>query len=467
MSEQESGVAVEETQDNFEYPISIEDAGPATKKISIEIPGDRIQSKLAEQFDQVLEMAALPGFRPGKAPRKLVERRFGGDVRNQVRDSLVREAYQQAVTKNSLAVLGEPEFDEGTKLELPESGSLKFQFNVEIQPEITLPDFKDLTVKRPVITVNDTHVDQAMQNLREQQGTLVPVEDRGVKSKDYVTADIDLKMDGEVVGNMKNAQLVSRPGNVGGIEVKDLDKQLEGAKVGDTRTVKVTAPENHPAEKLRGKDVEVEFKINDIKYLELAEIDDDFLEQLGFVNEQELRDELKVQMTQRIENDIKVAMHNQVRNYLAKNVTVDLPQKLTQRQEHRVANRRANEAMMRGVGQEQIKANLNQLYAGALDQAKAELKLFFTLGKLAEQHEITVDEAEVNGQIAEIAMQQEKRPEQLKQKMSESGQLSELYLAMRERKTLDKVIEGLKIEDVEIKPDQTAEDVSPEAKDVT
>lgn len=463
MSEQESGVAVEE----FDYPISIEDAGPATKRISIEIPEARIASKMAEQFDQVGDMAVLPGFRPGKAPRKLIERRFGGDIRNQVRDSLVREAFQQAVTKNSLSVIGEPEFDEGTKLELPDSGSLKFQFNVEIQPDINLPDFSQLVVKRPVITVNDTHVDQAMLNLREQQGTLIPVEDRGVQARDHLMVDIELKLNGEVVGNMKSAQVIAKPGNVGGISIPDLDARLEGARVGETRVVRVTAPADHPSEKLRGQELEIEFKINDIKFLELVEIDDDFLDQLGFSNEQELRDELKVQMTHRIESDIKVAMHNQVRNFLLKNIEMELPSKLTQRQEHRVANRRASEAMMRGMSQEQVKQNLDRLYVGALDQARAELKQFFALGKLAQQHEIEVDENEVNDQIAEMAMFRDMRPEQLKHKLSEEGQLKDLYLALRERKTLDKVIEAVTIEDVEIKPEQSAEDVSPEAKDVT
>lgn len=463
MSEQESGVAVEE----FDYPISIEDAGPATKRISIEIPEERIASKMGEQFDQVSDMAVLPGFRPGKAPRKLIERRFGGDIRNQVRDSLVREAFQQAVSKNSLAVIGEPEFEEGTKLELPESGSLKFQFNVEIQPDFALPDFSRLIVKRPVIKVTDVHVDQAMQNLREQQGTLIPVEDRGVQAKDHVMCDIELKQNGEVIGNMKNATVIAKAGNVGGIPIPDLEKQLEGAKPGETRVINVTAPEDHQSEKLRGQPLDIEFKINDIKYLELAEIDDEFLEQLGFTNEQELRDELKVQMDHRIESDIKVAMHNQVRNFLMKNIEMELPNKLTQRQEHRVANRRASEAMMRGMSQDQVKQNLDRLYMGALDQARAELKQFFALSKLAQQHEIEVDEDEVNLQIAEMAMYRDMRPEQLKHKLSEGGQLKDLYMALRERKTLDKVIEGLTIEDVEIKPEQSAEDVSPEAKDVT
>lgn len=449
----------------FEYPITIEDAGPAAKKITVEIPEDRIKTRIAEQFEELVGVAQLPGFRAGKAPRSLLEKRFGGDVRNQVRDGLLRESYQQAISKNSLSVLGEPEFEEAGELKLPESGALKYTFTVETTPEITLPDLGKLEVKKPIIVVNDDHVQQALQNLREQQGTLVPVDDRGIKAKDYVTADVKVKLGDELIGSQNDAQIVVRSATIGGVEVKDLEKQLEGAKVDETRTVKATAPENHGSEKIRGKEVDIELTIKDIKALELAEIDDAFLESLGFENHQQLLDELRVQMVERIDNDVKAAMHNQVRAYLQKNIEMTLPTKLTSRQESRIVNRRANELMMRGMPVQQIQANVDKLTAGAADQAKNELKLFFTLAKYAEQHGIEVDESEVNGQIAQMAMMQNQRPEKLKQDMAKGGQLSDLWLSLRERKTLDKLLESAKIEDVEVKGTDEASSVSPDAKD--
>lgn len=449
----------------FEYPISIEDAGPAAKKITIEIPEDRIKSKMEEQFAELQEVAHLPGFRAGKAPRALLEKRFAGELKKQVRDTLIRESYQQALEKNALKVIGEPEFEENEKLDLPASGALKYTFSVEVAPEITLPDLAELTVKKPIIKVTDEHVQQALQNLREQQGTLVPAEGRGVKEKDYITADVAIKHGEDLIGNQFDAQIVARAGNIGGIEVKDLAEQLAGAKVDETRAIKATAPDNHPSETIRGKEVTIEVKIKDLKELELATIDDDFLESLGFVNAEELNEELRKQMIERIENDVKVAMHNQVRSHLLKNLNFDLPAKLSKSQETRIVNRRANELMMRGMGVEQIRANLDKLTAGAADQAKNELKLFFALSKVAADNNIDVDEAEVNGQIAYMAMMQNQRPEKLKQSMANSGQLQDLWLSLRERKALDKMLEGAKIEDVEIKGDD-AQSVSPDAKDV-
>lgn len=449
----------------FEYPITVEESGPAAKKVTIEIPEDRIKSKMEEQFNELQEVAHLPGFRAGKAPRALLEKRFAGELRKQVRDTLIRESYQQALEKHSLKVIGEPEFENEANLNLPESGALKYTFSVEVTPEITLPDLSELTVKKPIIKVTDEHVQQALKNLREQQGTLVPAEGRGVKENDYITADIAIKLGDELVGNQFDSQLIARSSKIGDIEVKDLAQQLEGAKVEETRAIKATAPENHPAEKIRNQEVTIEVKIKDIKELELATIDEDFLESLGFTNAEELNEELRKQMIERIDNDVKVAMHNQVRAHLIKNLNVELPAKLSKSQESRIVNRRANELMMRGMGVEQIRGNLDRLTAGAADQAKNELKLFFALSKVAADNGIEVDESEVNGQIAYMAMMQNQRPEKLKQSMANSGQLSDLWLSLRERKALDKLLEGAKIEEVEVKGDD-AQSVSPDAKDI-
>src|SRR3954464_12587471 len=123
-----SSTAVEEQP--FDYPIRIEDAGPATKKVHIEIPQERIAAKLEESFKELRQQAAIPGFRVGHAPQKLIEKRFSQDVKDQVRGALIRESYEQAVEKNNLDVIGEPVFDNPEAIQLPESGALSYSFEV-------------------------------------------------------------------------------------------------------------------------------------------------------------------------------------------------------------------------------------------------------------------------------------------------------------------------------------------------
>jgi trigger factor len=321
---------------------------------------------------------------------------------------------------------------------------------VEVQPEFTLPNLSGIPVKKPKIEVKDENVEQAMNNLREQQGTLIPVEDRGVQAKDYVTADVHIKLDGNVVAHQHDAQLVARPARIGGIEVQDFDKQLDGAKAGETRTINAKAPEGHPTEQIRGKDVQIEVSIKDIKRLELAEITPEFLEDLGFTNEQELRDALREQMVERIDYDVAQAQREQVSKYLLDNTTFELPKKLSAKQVERVAQRKAIDMLMRGVPREQVDAQLSLLHEGSAEEAQRELKLFFILQKIANDQNTDVDEQELNGRIALLAAQRGARPEKLKQEMAKDGSLANLYVQMREQKALDKVLEGAAVEEVDV-----------------
>lgn len=454
-SPESTGVAVADAEETFQYPVTIEDAGPATKKVAVEIPEERIKTELTKQLKELRREAALPGFRVGHAPAKLIEKRFGTEIREQVRRALISESYQQAVEKNDLKVLGEPQFDVSATIGLPETGSLNFSFEVEVQPEITLPNLTGIPVKKPKIEIKDENVDQAMANLREQQGALVPVEDRGVEAKDYITADVHLKVDGHVVAHQHDAQLVARPARIGGVEIPDFDKQIAGTKAGEMRVLSVQGPPNHPNDAVRGREVQMEIGVKDIKRMELAEINQEFLDDLGFVSEQEIRDALREQMVERISYDIAQAQREQVSKYLLENTTLALPTKLSQRQVDRVVQRRAIDLLMRGIPQQQVEAQLEKLRYGAEEEAATELKLFFILQKIATDQNTDVDEAELNGRIALLAAQRGERPEKVKQEMAKDGSLASLYIQMREQKALDEILKTAKVEEVEL-PQQPA-----------
>lgn len=279
---------------------------------------------------------------------------------------------------------------------------------------------------------------------------MVPIEDRGVESKDYLTADIHVKIDGNVMAHTHDAQLVVRPGRVAGVQVDDLDKQLEGLKSGETRIINAHAPATHANEQLRDKAVQIEVALKDIKKLELAEVTPEFLADLGFDTEAELREALREQMDEKITYDVQQSMREQVNDFLFKNVTVELPAKLSEKQTDRIVSRRAVDLMMRGMPRDQVEANIERLRHGAADEGSRELKLFFILQKLAAEHNIEVDEAELNGRIAMLAAQRGRRPEKLKQEMSKDGSLSNLYIQMREQKAVDKILEKAEIEEVAV-----------------
>jgi trigger factor len=298
--------------------------------------------------------------------------------------------------------------------------------------------------------VKEEHIDQAMLNLRQQQGALVPIEDRGAEPGDYLIADIHLRVDGNIVGHQHNAQIIAKPGRIEGIIIDDLDVKLQGLKPGEKREFTVHAPDHHSNEQLRDKDVTIEIALKELKRLELVEVNQEFLDSLGFTNEKELRDALREQMLERVTYDVQQTMREQVNNYLLQNVHFELPSKLSDRQADRVLQRRRIELLVRGLPEDQVDARIEELRSSVKDESIRELKLFFILQKLATEQNVDVGEPELNGRIALLAAQSGRRPEKVKQEMTSDGSLMSMYVQMREQKALDKVLESAKIEEVEV-----------------
>jgi trigger factor len=442
--------AESELETEFEYPITVVSAGPATKKVHVEIPRQRIDDKLAEQFTELRKQATVPGFRSGHAPQKLIEKRFAGDVKEQVRRQLIGESYRQALAKHSLTVVGEPEFDTAEKIQLPDQGDLLYSFSVEVQPEITLPKLEGIKIKKPRISATESHIDQAMTNLRQQNGgALVPVEDRGVEAGDYLTADVFFTRDGKPVMNTNDSEFIAGKVSLGGMTITDLVEHVAGAKAGEKRQWTVHVPADYPIEAIRDQDIQIEVNLKDVKRLDLPEVDKNFLDGLGFENVQELRDALKERLEERIQYDVQQAMREQVSAFLLEQVQVELPARLSERQATRMAGRRAVELMMRGMTREQVMGNFQALKAAAQADAFRELKQFFILQKLATDEKVEVDEGELNSQVAMLALRQGKRPEKVKHEMAQDGSLTFLYVRLREEKAIDKVLETALIEEVD------------------
>jgi trigger factor len=176
----------------------------------------------------------------------------------------------------------------------------------------------------------------------------------------------------------------------------------------------------------------------------------EFLSDLGFDTEQQVRDALREQMVERISYDVAQAQREQVQKYLLDNTTLDLPTRLSVKQVDRVVQRRAMDLVMRGIPQEQVLSRVELLRAGAADEAARELKLFFIVQKIADDQQTEVSEGELNGRIAMLASQRGERPDKLKSEMAKDGSLENLYIQMREQKALDKVLESAAIEEVEV-----------------
>ncbi|MBL7185232.1 MAG: trigger factor [Phycisphaerae bacterium] len=436
--------------------VMIEDAGPCKKKVLIEIPEEAIKKATDGQFDKLHREAEVPGFRKGRAPRRLLEKRFGKDVSEQVRLKLLADASDSAVKDNDLQTLGEPDVD-FENIELPSEGPLKFDFEVEVRPEFDLPPLAGIAVTKTKLEVSDEQVDREVKHMQRLSGVWTPrTEADAVESEDQIVADVILKVEGvDEEEKLDNTVIYVRAnGFVGAIPVEKLDELLIGAKAGDTKETSLDVPKTFFRQEYRGKKVDVKIDIKDVKWLKPAELDDNLLRQIGVEDADELRERIHDTLQGRLEEQGRTEMTEQIYKHLLDNTDFELPLDVVGQQATMVLQRQYSNLIMRGLSREQVEEQMEQLQAGSEEQAKQQLKTFFIMDKVAEKLDISVSEEEINGHIAQLAMQRQQRPEKMREQMARDGSLAQFSLEVRQNKCIAKLLETAEVAEKKAKKEK-------------
>jgi len=427
-----------------ENEVLIEDAGTLRKKVTVKVPRERIDAKFDEMFGELSRSAQVPGFRIGHAPRRLIEKRFGREVGEDVRNSLVGEALGTALDRDDLTPIGEPDLDL-EKIELPDEGELEFSFEVEVAPEFELPDYDGLEIERPSAAVTDEQVEETIGNLLGSRGRLVPTEGPA-EAGDVVVTDVTISGEG-IDRQVDNLELRVAPAQVEGIILEDLGTALTGAKPGETISLTAQVPEAHPEADWRGKEAKVAFRLHELKRFEAPELTEEFAAEVGFESVEELRRTVRRSIEARSAERQQRAMRTQVEKYFLEHTSFDLPEGVVQRHAGRLAARQYLDLLYRGVPREQVERRRQELEARAASQAQDELKLAFILEKVADAEEVTVEDDEINARIAEMARQYDRRPERVRQEMRDDGTIEQLARSLREEKAVEKVLANARIAD--------------------
>jgi len=435
----------EEKKDGYSGPediVTIEDAGPCKKKVSIEIAREKITYTTDKQYKDMGKEALVPGFRKGRAPRRLLEKRFGKETTEQIKLTLMADASKSAVEDNKLRTLGEPDID-FDKIELPSEGSLTFDFEVEVRPEFDLPQLEGIPVTRTKLEVTDDQIDREIEQMQRWSGVWTPREEGSVEPEDQIIADAVLKTEGiEEEQKLDNVEIhVRQNGFVGAIPVEKLDELLVGARAGETKETSVEVPKTFFREEYRGKKVDIRIDIKDIKWLKPAELDENFLKRYEVEDENDLREKIRDTLHSQLETQGRTEMTDQIYEYLLDKTDFDLPMNVVAEQASSVLQRQYTNLLMRGLSREQIGEQIEQLQAGSEQEAQKQLKTFFIMDKVADKLEIEVSDEEINGHIAQLAMQRGQRPERLREDMERDGSLAQFSLEVRQDKCIAKMLE--------------------------
>ncbi|MCI0499530.1 MAG: trigger factor [Planctomycetales bacterium] len=446
---EENKETTDETKEQTPNAVTVSDAGMCRKKVAIEIPAEVVHDKLDEKYKELRRDAILPGFRKGRAPIRLLEKRFGTDITRQVKLELLATASEAALKDNSIDALRDPDIDH-EKVELPDEGPMTFEFEVEVRPEFELPALEGIEIEKPRFEVTDARVEDELLSLRNRAGVWIP-KDGPAEEGDRVVADVVLVTEGSADHDKRDSIeiAVRRTGFVAAVPVDGLDALLGGVVGGDEKKTTTDVPATFYNEQYRGKKVDLTISVKEVKKLEPAEMNAEFLSRFGVVDEAELKDRLREQLTSQAERQAKTAMTEQVYAYLRDHTEFDLPEAVVAEQSLSILQRQYTNMLMQGMAKEQIDEQMEHLRAGSEEQAADQLKLYFIMDKIASKFDITTTEEEINGHIAYIAATRGRRPEKMREELARDGSLAQFALQVREEKCIEKILESAKISEVE------------------
>lgn len=452
LAEGEEGAAEEK---KLHLDVQIDERSACERHVTVTIPREDIDRYYDNAYSEMMDKAVVPGFRAGRAPRKLVELRYRKDVGDQIKNTLLMDSLSQLSEEGKFSPISEPDFDPSA-VNVPEEGPMKFEFNIEVRPEFDLPQWKGLKINRPVREFTDKDIGRQMKEILARHGRLAPHEGPA-EPGDYVTVNLTFKDGDSVISEFKEqvlnvrAVLSFRDGKVEGF-----DKLMKGAQAGERRNGQAELTQDAPNEALRGKRIDVEFEVLEVKKLELPELTPAFLEDLGdFESEADLRDAINDMLQRRLSYE----QHRQAREQILKALTVaanwDLPPALLKRQSLRELERAVLELRRSGFTDADIRARENELRQHSRVNTARSLKEHFVLERIAEEEKIDAEPSDYDDEIGLIAQQSSESPRRVRAQLEKRGLMDTLRNQIIERKVIERIMAHATFKDVPYEVEST------------
>ena len=389
-------------------------------KLTIEVAAEDLEKAMQNAYQKAKGRISIPGFRKGKAPRKMIEQMYGkGIFLEDAVNALIPEHYSKALAECDLEIVSQPTID----ITQAEPGkALIFTAEVATKPEVTLGDYKGVEVPKTEINVTDEDVDAEIKKEQEKNSRTINVEDRGAQLQDVVTIDFEGSVDGVP---FDGGQATEYPLTLGSNTfIPGFEEQLVGAKVGDDVDVKVTFPEEYQAKELAGKEAIFKCAVKKIEAKELPELDDDFAKDVSeFDTLAEYKEHVKTNLVERKENEAKRAKEDAAVDKAIENAQMDIPEAMLKTQCRQMLDDFSRRMQSQGLSMEQYfqftGMTADKMMEDMKPQALKRIQTRLVLEKVAEVENIQPTEEEVNEEIAKMAEAYKMEADKLKELLGE------------------------------------------------
>ncbi|QBG47453.1 trigger factor [Verrucomicrobia bacterium S94] len=428
--------------------VSVKDDSACRKIMTIEIPADKIAEEKAETLKAYVKFANIPGFRKGKAPKHVVAKKYAADINKDLQERVLPKYYHEALAETELKVVN---VVDATEPEITDDAPVTFDVTVDVEPEFTLPKYTAIPVKEEKIEVTDEQVQAQIDMILSQHANYEEVEDKAIEVGDMGQLTYEATTDGQPL-----QEAVPEAKGIGSGEgywvsadeysfIPGMGEALVGLNIGDKKEVEVTFPDDFMVKELAGVKALYNIEVTAVRVRTVPELNDDILSKLQVDSEETLRSSIREQLEAQAANAALSKKHEQIVEYLIKKTKLEVPESVVQQQTRNVINDIANRRMMMGETQEAIMADLENLQKEAADQALENVKLRYIGLGIAKEQGFEASEAEIDEEIATIAIQQRKDAQTLRKEMAENGSIDSVGEQIRFNKALDYMVENAKI----------------------
>lgn len=443
--------------------VKVEELSGVQRRLMVELPAAEVDKTLNKLYNQLKGRAKVKGFRPGKVPRPILERYYRDQVAGEAAQSLLGTSYSQALKETGLEPLAQPEFD----FQAPQAGQdFVYKLTFDIRPEFALePEaYKGFEIQEPKLEASDQEIQQRLEQLRERQALLVPMEEErpaaigDVVVVDYQSFEGDEPVEGGVAENV-DLELGS-----GGMQ-QEIEAALVKAQVGDTVEATVHFDHDNPNQALAGKDVRFVMTVKGLKNKMLPELDDDFARSIGaeFDNLQVLKDRLRSDLEEMYQQQKDQAVRRQILDHIRGLGEFELPTSLVAQEVEDMAAEFKRRLQQSGMDPEQAGLDEAKLAEDFQEQAQKKVRAGIVLGKISDMEKVQVDQEDIDAEFETMARKTGQPAEVLKDIYNKNNAMPSLTSRLLEEKTLQVIKAGAIIKLVAA--EEFAEENKPEVKE--
>lgn len=442
--------------------VEIEKTGPVRTKITLTVDADAVGREMEKVYKQLRREAAIPGFRPGKAPMSMLKRRYKHYAEQEVKGKLVGDHLAKAVEENEIKLVGAPELE---KDEINEDGSLTVVAVMETRPEVELGEYKGLEVTCEKARVLEAAVESHLEGMRQQDATMEEIADRDeVQKGDYVRVDLVGRKDGKVI---KGSDMKGQVLELGEQQyIAGLSEGIVGMKKEETKDIQATMPENYPDEKLARQEVTFSVTLQAVLHKDVPELDDEFAKSTG-------KAETLAGLRQKIHDDLLASEEARVKRQARKKLvdklveqhSIEVPHSLVEKQLEYSVQKFKSEMAMYGMPQPDDPAADAKLRERLGETAANEVKAAFIIDAIANAEKFEVGDDEVDAEIKKIAEQQNRQFEEVSAYYQKNNLVGALHERLIEDKVVDFLYDSAKITWEEEEEKEKAEEKATDEKD--